>query len=111
MRNAKIFQRTGLSTIRTAALPLVFTIAMLIMIVYGLNQTEISSRAEGIRILEESLFRAAVTCYAIEGRYPPSVAYIEQFYGVHVDRARFAIFYEAFSPNVMPEIVVFEMMR
>jgi hypothetical protein len=64
-----------------------------------------------MRILEESLFRAAVTCYAIEGRFPSSVSHIEQFYGVNVDRTRFMISYEAISPNVMPTITIFDIVE
>jgi hypothetical protein len=98
-------------TVRNAALPLLFTIGVLVMIVHGLNETERSSRAEGMRILEESLFRAAVTCYAIEGRFPPSIAHVEKYYGVHVDRSRFVISYDAISPNVMPTITIFDIVE
>jgi hypothetical protein len=108
MRRSKIFSRTGWSTLRSAVIPVVFTAAILIMIMYGLNQTEISSRAEGMRALEESIYRAVVTCYSVEGRYPPSIAHIEQFYGVHVDRSRFTINYRAVWANVMPEIRILE---
>jgi len=47
-----------------------------------------------------------VQCYAIEGRYPPSVAYLEENYGVKIDRERFDVFYEGFASNIMPSITV-----
>ncbi|MCL2703734.1 MAG: hypothetical protein FWE91_09025 [Defluviitaleaceae bacterium] len=107
----EVFQRSGWMSLRGAVFPLLFTAGILVIIIIGLNETERSSRAEGKRILEESLWRAAVTCYAIEGRYPPSIAHMEQNYGVHVDRSRFAIHYNALMNNMMPEIVVFEIIR
>lgn len=50
--------------------------------------------------------RASVQCYAIEGRYPPSVEYLEENYGVRIDRDRYNVFYNGFASNVMPEIVI-----
>ncbi len=59
---------------------------------------------------EETLYRAvtraSVQCYAIEGRYPPSVDYLEENYGVNIDRNRYNVFYNGFASNVMPEITI-----
>lgn len=66
------------------------------------------SAAEGRDRLEDALRRAAVTCYAAEGVYPPTLAYLEEHYGVQVDESRYAVFYEAFAENLMPEITVVE---
>jgi hypothetical protein len=51
---------------------------------------------------------AATACYAIEGAYPPTVEYLTGKYGVTVDSSRFAVFYEVFAENLMPEISVKE---
>ena len=37
---------------------------------------------EGAETLRSAIARASVQCYAIEGRYPPSVAYLEENYGI-----------------------------
>lgn len=66
------------------------------------------SGREGARIAEESIRRAAVTCYAVEGSYPESYAYIRDHYGVAVDQARYTVFYQVFASNMMPDIVVLE---
>ena len=47
---------------------------------------------------------ASVQCYAIEGRYPPSVEYLEENYGVQINRKKYNVFYDGFASNVMPEI-------
>ena len=62
---------------------------------------------EGEETLRSAIARASVQCYAIEGRYPPSVEYLEENYGIKIDRNRFNVFYEGFASNVMPEITVF----
>ena len=53
-----------------------------------------------------AIARACVQCYAIEGRYPPSVQYLEENYGIRIDRNRFHVFYEGFASNIMPDITV-----
>lgn len=60
----------------------------------------------GRQQLETALRRAAVACYAAEGRYPPSVDYLQAHYGIRVDRQRYHIFYQVFAENLMPDITV-----
>ena len=62
---------------------------------------------EGARNLVQAVRRASVQCYAIEGRYPPSVEYLEENYGIAIDRERYHVFYEGFASNIMPDITVF----
>ena len=52
--------------------------------------------------------RATVECYAIEGRYPPDVKYLEDHYGIRIDRKRFNVFYDGFASNILPDITVVE---
>ena len=94
---------------RSMIAPVLFTLVVMGMILYGLQQTEASSRAEAMRILEDSIRRAVVTCYAIEGRYPESIAYIEENYNIHVDRDKFVVHYQIFATNIMPDIMVIEL--
>ena len=61
---------------------------------------------EGTETLQSAIARASVQCYAIEGRYPPSVQYLEENYGIRIDRNRFRVFYEGFASNIMPNITV-----
>jgi len=79
------------------------------MIMYGLNQTEEASRAEGLRILEDSIRRAVVMAYAVEGRYPESIDYIEENFGIFIDRTRYIVHYQIFATNVFPDIAVIEL--
>ncbi len=62
--------------------------------------------AEGAETLQKALRRACVQCYAIEGRYPPGVSYLEEEYGILIDETRYDVFYSGFASNVMPDITV-----
>jgi len=97
--------------VRNALVPILFTALMMGMIVFGLQQTEESSRAEGTRILEESIRRAVVLAYAVEGRYPQSVEYIEEHYGIIIDRTKYVVHYNIFASNLIPDIAVIEIPR
>jgi len=105
-KSTNIYKKSALDFLRAAVFPAVFTVVIMLMVVSGLRQTEASSRAEGLRVLEDSISRAVVICYAIEGRYPDSIEYIEEHYGVFIDRTRFTVHYNIFASNIFPEITV-----
>ena len=104
-----VFKKSAFDTIRDCITPVVFTLAVIVMIVIGLRETEISSRAEGLRLLEESIMRAAVQCYVVEGSYPESIKYIENLYGIYIDRTRYVVHYKIFASNILPDITVLEL--
>ena len=104
-----IFKKSAFDTVRESLTPVIFTLAVIVMIVIGLRATEASSRTEGLRLLEESVMRAAVQCYAIEGSYPDGITYIERHYGVYIDRTRYAVHYDIFASNILPDITVLEL--
>ena len=88
--------------------PLIF-LAIGAVFLFGLSRLDAGQGEQGRRQLEESLRRAAVACYAAEGIYPPTLSYLEEHYGIQVDRARYAVFYEIFAENLMPDITVVEL--
>ncbi len=49
-----------------------------------------------------------MSCYAIEGRYPESYAYIRDHYGVRVNEDKFYVDYRIFASNIMPDISIWE---
>ena len=61
--------------------------------------------AESMESMELAIRRAAVSCYAAEGRYPDTLAYLVERYGVRLD-PRYAVHYSVFAPNVPPEVDV-----
>jgi len=107
-KQRNIFRKGPLDFLRAAVLPVIFTVAVIAMIISGIRQTDEASNAEGLRILEESINRAVVMSYAIEGRYPQSIEYIEENFGIFIDRTRFIVHYTVFASNILPEITVIQ---
>lgn len=85
-----------------------FLVFVLVLVMLFVGTTNLSSAAseEGVAATYKAIERAAVLCYATEGFYPPGLAYIEDRYGVQVDHARYAVRYEVFASNIMPNIRV-----
>jgi len=105
-KQKSIYKKSALDFLRSAILPVIFTVVIMVMVVNGLQQTSEASSAEGLRILEDSLRRAVVMNYAIEGRYPESLEYIERNFGIHIDKTRYIVHYRIFASNILPEITV-----
>lgn len=84
---------------------------LLLPAVMWLGAQTIQGRADGqsIQLLGNSLRRAAVHCYAVEGRYPPDLDYLCATYGVGYDKERFAVYYTTVASNLMPDITVLEL--
>lgn len=58
--------------------------------------------------LTQAIRQGCVTCYAAEGRYPESLDYLVEHYGLQIDQSRYAVFYEPTGANLMPQITVLE---
>ena len=83
-------------------------LAVLLVFLSALSNLNGGRHSEGREQLEEAVRRSAVACYAAEGIYPPDLAYLEEHYGLQVDRERYTVVYDVFASNLMPDITVLE---
>ena len=72
----------------------------------ALVSTQRRSDARETEMVSAAIQRAIVTCYAVEGKYPPSMTYLYDNYGVSVDESRYAVFYDVIAANVRPSVQV-----
>ena len=72
------------------------------------TRLESGRQAQGKQQLEEAVRRTVVTCYSVDGFYPPSIQYMQDHYGLQYDSKKYTIHYEVFASNLMPEITVLE---
>ena len=68
-----------------------------------------SVSSQGLVVTKQNINRAVVQCYALEGAYPPSIAYLEENYGIYIDHSRYVVFYQSAGDNLLPQINVVEM--
>ena len=86
----------------TLALSLLLIVAFLVV----LSLTAANADKNETTEIRSAVQHAMVTCYAIEGRYPPSLSYMTDHYGLHYDAKKYYVVYEVFAQNIMPEVSV-----
>ena len=101
-------EKRGLWGLRKGVLLPAAAAAVLVFFATALNSLDNGREAENLQQLEEALRRGCVACYASEGVYPPDLDYLEEHYGVQIDRERYIVHYDIFAENLMPDIKVME---
>jgi hypothetical protein len=71
------------------------------------------SRYDDTRLQEvrDTVLSAVAQCYALEGAYPPDLEYLENGYGLILDRSRYIYHYEIFASNIFPDVKVLPLRR
>lgn len=83
---------------------LLLAAVLLIAAQSGPKRAEI--REEGAVAIRELVESAARQCYAVEGVYPPNLAYLEDHYGIRINKKDYFVNYEAFASNFPPSVLV-----
>jgi hypothetical protein len=89
---------------------LIVSVAAMILVACAFTWVIMAARerteAEQEAQLRDAVRRALVTCYATEGQYPPTLAYLEANYALKFDDERYIISYDAFASNIMPSVSI-----
>ena len=93
----------------TIVLRPLFVVAAAYFFLTALANLETGRKAEGREQLERALRQTAVSCYAAEGIYPPSLEYMREHYGIRIDEERYLVDYQVIASNLMPDITVLEL--
>ena len=96
-----------LSWVPTVLGLLVFAAVAAWMVLGVREASEVSDR-EGLRLAEQAVRQAAVSCYALEGKYPATYEDLKRSSGIAVDEEKYSVFYDIFASNIMPDITVLE---
>ncbi len=107
MANVFLQEKRRPSALGGLVLPVLFFAALIWLLTMGLNNLSKTTETERLKSAEQALRRAAVQCYALEGQYPPSLEYLEQNYGLMLDRDQYVYHYQGIGANLMPQIAVF----
>ena len=89
---------------------LLLSLALLLWFLAAIFGLEQGQEKESRQLLEDWVRRTAVSCYALEGFYPPSLDYMQENYGLKYDDQRYTVHYDVFASNIMPDIAVLEKM-
>lgn len=90
----------------TVVLPVLFAAAILVIVYLAISNVGDATYEKQQESLESALSRSITQCYAVEGFYPPDIAYLEEHYGLTYDKDAFLVDYEYWGGNLLPEVTV-----
>ncbi len=82
---------------------------ILIIMAYGfmgMDRFGRQSDTQYTEAIKQAILRNSAHCYALEGSYPPDLAYLENNYGLILDHEKYSYVYEVFASNIRPEVEV-----
>ena len=77
-------------------------------LVLGISFIASTSSKDQKQVLTDAVTKDIIHCYAVEGYYPPSLAYIEDHYGLTYDKSRYLVDYVPVGDNIMPSVTIVE---
>ena len=92
-------------------IPPIITVLAVAMVLWAASATQDQAADQAKKLTEESIRRAAVQCYALEGIYPVNIEYLMEHYGIRPDTKRFIIHYQFIADNLLPDISVIPIER
>lgn len=76
------------------------------LFLYAMNRVDSGSINKQEESLEEAVNRDITICYAEEGRYPASLEYIVDNYGLTYDSDMFTVKYQVRGANIRPYVTI-----
>ena len=74
----------------------------------GLGNARRDTDGKDLGQIESAVRNGCLLCYAVEGKYPRSIEYLIDQYGLCVDLDRYYVGYKVEGANLMPDIRVME---
>ena len=97
-----------LNSVKSIIIPVAIFCGFIGVLLKGLDYFSSINETQSLELLKQSVHRATVQCYAVEGIYPPKLEYLEEHYGVVYDKDKYGVEYGCFASNIMPTIIVYE---
>lgn len=86
----------------------IFFVVIIAIFLMGISFIASTSSKDQKQILTEAVNKDVIHCYAVEGYYPPSLAYIEEHYGLTYDKSKYLVDYVPIGDNIMPTVTIVE---
>lgn len=92
---------------KTIVLPALICVALLSVMILTVHKFNELSIEQDRQLTIAAIRKAAIQCYADEGRYPADVDYLVEHYNVRIDDDEFLVVYDCAASNISPNISVF----
>lgn len=91
------------SGIKISILVFVLLLIYFVFALKGISQDTLDRQEES---LTSAVNRAIVSCYCVEGTYPPNLDYLISHYGITYDKETFFIDYQSIGSNIYPDVTI-----
>lgn len=81
----------------------VLIVGIVLRTAFAVSEEDIKDREDAI---SQTIRERALQCYVIENAYPESLSYLEENYGLAVNKEDYLIVYDLFAENQPPQIKV-----
>ncbi len=104
----RLYSKHGGARYRRWMVPLAALLLILCVSIITLNRAGIRAKEESKQAAEAAIQKALATCYATEGFYPANFNYLEEHYGVRIDRKKYVVNYQVLGSNTKPYVKLVE---
>ncbi len=80
--------------------------ALALLVVINVKEYGSSYNERRLDEIRDTVISSVSQCYALEGAYPPDLKYLEDNYGLIMDKSRYIYHYEMFASNIFPDVKV-----
>lgn len=88
-----------------SALVFVVIVVIFLVCIFSVNKNSAKRQKE---LLNDALMNDITFCYAAEGKYPESLEYLKENYGLTYDEEKFYVDYKTYGSNIRPEVMIIE---
>lgn len=89
-------------------LKLFLLIVIVIISIYAFNSVSTYSSKEDLQRVSETITRLSLKCYSLEGKYPESIEYLKENYGLLINEDDYQVIYYYQGDNLQPRVEVFK---
>ena len=107
----RLYKTEKLITTKSVMVALGVFIAIFVFCAAALQTLSGNIEENETETLKNAIDNAVVNCYSIEGRYPESLDYIVENYGVVIDNEKYIVRYNIFASNIKPQVTVIEVSK
>ena len=101
-----MFMRSRSKPLKRLLPPICLTLLLFTLAVFAIQASQRQMAAASLRLTRDSVSRAAVQCYALEGAYAADLQHLIDNYGIRPDTNNFVVHYLYLGDNLLPDITV-----
>ena len=85
---------------------LILFVAIFLFFMFALSNISGDTLDRQEESLQSAINRGIVSCYCVEGTYPPSLSYLKDHYGLIYDENNFFVDYRPIGSNIYPDVTI-----